>query len=120
MKIRVFVVWHFFAIAIFTGCGKRLVSNLKDYEKLNSTTKYKILSENDSGFELGVYIKKDDFYTEKRHLIAEAKNEFRKISKLICSEKMKEIESLDENTFVEDVDLWDKTAYVRNYVFYKK
>ncbi len=109
-----------FAVVILTGCGKPLVSNLKDYEQLNSTTKYKILSENDLGFELGVYIKNRDFYTEKRHLIAEAKNEFRKISKLICTKKSKEYELIDENNFIEDVNLGNKTAYVRNYVFYKK
>ena len=107
-------------LLVISGCGKPLASDLNDYENINTTTKYKILSENDSGFELGVYIQKDDFYTEKRHLIAEAKIEFRKISKLICVKREKEIDTIDENTFISAVDMGKKAALIRNWVFYKK
>jgi len=109
-----------FASALFPGCGKPLALDLNDYEKIDATTKYKVISENDSGFELGVYIKRDYFYTEKRHLVAEAKNEFRKISKMICAKKLKEVGDIDENAFIESVDLGNKAALVRNWVFYKK
>jgi|GEM_PF-3160060 len=121
MRIKgVFNIFFLFASSLFSGCGEPLASDLNSYEKLDATTKYKVISENDSGFELGVYIKRDYFYTEKRHLVAEAKNEFRKISTMICAKKIKEVGDIDENAFIESVDLGNKVALVRNWVFYKK
>ena len=102
------------------GCGRALVSNLNEYEVLDPDTKYKILSENDDGYELAVFIKSHDFYTEERHLIAKAKNRFRAIVKLICAKRAKEIKDIDNNAFIDSVDLGTKTALVRNWVYYKK
>jgi len=101
------------------GCGRALVSNLNEYEVLDPDTKYKILSEKDNGFELAVHIKTHDFYTEERHLIAKAKNEFRVIAKSICAKKSKVVGEIDNNAFIDSVDLSSKTAHVRNWVYYK-
>ena len=69
------------------GCGRPLVSNLSEYHTLNSSTKYLVITEVDSGFELSLYFKSDDFYTEKRHLAAEAELIFKKVAKSLCNQK---------------------------------
>ena len=107
-------------LALNSGCGQNLVSNLDEYKTLDPDTKYKILSENDNGYELAVFIKSHDFYTEERHLIAKAKNRFRVIVKSICAKQSKEIKDIDNNAFIDSVDLGTKTALVRNWVYYKK
>ena len=107
-------------LLFISGCGGPLACDLDSYEKLSPAVRYKVISENDSGFELGVHIRKKDFYTEKRHLLAEAKNQFRKVAKMVCAQRSREVGVIDENAFIESVDVGSKVALVRNWVFFKK
>jgi ribosomal protein L31 len=112
---------HLIAAAWLVGCGGRvLVSNLNEYEVLDPDTRYKILSEKEDKFELAVHIKSHDFYTEERHLIAKAKNQFRKIANSICIKNSKELGKIDDNAFIDSADSDSKAAHVRNWVYYKR
>ena len=110
----------FLSLLFISGCSGPLASDLDSYERLGPAVRYKVISENDSGFELGVHIRKKDFYTEKRHLLAEAKNQFRKIAKMVCAQRSREVGVIDENAFIESVNVGSKVALVRNWVFFKK
>ena len=110
----------FLITLLFISCRQPLVQNLSEYQTINNNVKYLILSENDSGFELSVYFKTNDFYTEKINLIADAKNNFYDIAKLICARKGKKFGRIDDNSFIVNSDENQKASHAINWVNYSK
>lgn len=95
-----------------------LVPNLSEYKEIHQNAKYLVSSQNDSGFELSVYLKTDDFYTEKRRLSAEAKILFKDVAKLVCIREGKKCGFIDENTYLVNANVGQKEVQLINWVYY--
>ena len=104
---------------LLCSCSKPLVSNISEYETLQRNVRYLISFEKESGFELSLYLKTDDFYTEKRHLAAEAKILFKDVANLICLRKGKKLGTINNNTYFVNADVDQKAVQLVNWVNYK-
>ncbi len=105
-------------VLLLAGCSRPLASNLSEYTKLDSSTKYFVSQQTDSGFELSVYFKSRDFYTEERHLAAEGELTFKRLAKILCEQSGRELGSIDDNTFLVNADAGQKAVHVVNWVAY--
>ena len=104
---------------LLCSCSEPLVPNLSEYEAIQKNVRYLISFERESGFELSLYLKTDDFYTEKRHLAAEAKILFKDVANLICIRKDKNLGLIDNNTYFVNADVGQKAVQLVNWVNYK-
>ena len=110
----------FFMLLFLSSCSQPIISNLHEYQTIHKNAKYLILSETKSGFELSLYFKSNDFYTEEKHLAAEAKILFKDIANLICIRKEKKLGLINNNTYLVNADVGQKAVHLVNWVAYKE